>query len=402
MHVTVAICTWNRADLLDGALRSLAKATIPAGVTWEVIVANNNSTDHTDEVLDKHVGGLPLTRLRVPRQGKSYALNEIVRRLAGDLVLWTDDDVEVADDWIVSYVNAARRWPKAAFFGGQIVPRFLGDEPRWLRPAWPTLSDVYAARELGNEPFAFDRRRLPFGANMAVRVAMQKCYRYDPKLGRRGGLLLAGEETALVEQWLADGHVGIWVPQSRVTHVISPDRLEIDYIRRFFFGLAESQLRRDRADSLLVRLLRGGWYACRALKYQALGLLHPQATQPAQWARQLKRISYGWGRVERSGAISPAGSSRPPCDDSKSVASSPVSPLPRRGPPPPNPATRTSRPLPCGPPPAERPTEDLCTDLGLLRCTSPWPLAPGTAPSCSTARYARWPRPPSPPASRGT
>ena len=133
---------------------------------------------------------------------------------------------------------------------------------------------------------------------MAVRVAMQKCYRYDPKLGRRGGLLLAGEETALVEQWLADGHVGIWVPQSRVTHVISPDRLEIDYIRRFFFGLAESQLRRDRADSLLVRLLRGGWYACRALKYQALGLLHPQATQPAQWARQLKRICYGWGRVE--------------------------------------------------------------------------------------------------------
>ena len=134
MHVTVAIGTWNRAELLDGTLRSLAQATIPAGVTWDVIVANNNCTDHTDAVLDAHAGSLPLSRLHVPRQGRSHALNAMVERLRGDLVLWTDDDVEVAGDWIASYVDAARRWPEAAFFGGRIVPRFLGEEPVWLRP----------------------------------------------------------------------------------------------------------------------------------------------------------------------------------------------------------------------------------------------------------------------------
>jgi glycosyltransferase involved in cell wall biosynthesis len=298
MHLTVAISTWNRADLLDAALRSLARAIIPAGVTWDVIVANNNSTDHTEAVLDKHLGGLPLGRLFVPRQGKSYALNELVQRLSGDLVLWTDDDVEVAEDWIVSYVEAARRWPEAAFFGGYIIPRFLAAEPAWLRPAWPTLSDVYSARELGDEPFAFDRRRLPFGANMAVRVAVQKRYRYDPELGRRGGLLLAGEETALMEQWLDDGHLGMWVPQSRVAHLITPDHLELAYIRRFFFSLAESQLRHRSADPLLLRVFRGGWYACRAMKYEVLSLFHPQATRPDRWAKHLKRICYGWGRVE--------------------------------------------------------------------------------------------------------
>jgi glucosyl-dolichyl phosphate glucuronosyltransferase len=298
MHVTVGICTWNRAESLDDTLASLARVAIPAGVTWEVIVANNNSTDRTDDVLDRHAGKLPLIRLFVPQQGKSHALNEVVARLTGDLVLWTDDDVRFSEDWIASYVDAARRWPEAAFFGGHITPCFPGGEPDWLRPAWRTVSGVYAARELGDEPFAFDDKRLPFGANMAVRVGLQKQYRYDPELGRRGDLLLSCEETALMQQWLSDGYVGMWVPQSRVEHVIVPDRLEPDYIRRFFFDLAKSKTQRGKADGPFMPLLRSIWYACQAMKYQTLSVFYPRATRPYRWMKCLARISYHWGRVE--------------------------------------------------------------------------------------------------------
>ena len=154
---------------------------------------------------------------------------------------------------------------QAAFFGGRIVHVSSAKSPSGCARLADALR-LYAERELGDEPFAFDRRRLPFGANMAARVAVQNRYRFDPELGRRGTLLLAGEETALMEQWLSDGHVGMWVPQSRVDHIIIPDRLEIDYIRRFFFSLAESQLRRAKSDWLPVRFFRGGWYACLALK----------------------------------------------------------------------------------------------------------------------------------------
>ena len=298
MHLTVGICTWNRADLLDGTLASLAKVHIPAGITWDVIVANNNSTDHTEEVLDRHAGQLPLVRLFIAQQGKSHALNEVVCHLAGDLVLWTDDDVRLSADWIVRYVEAAQRWPEAAFFGGQIIPRFLAAEPDWLRPAWHILSGVYAARELGDEPFAFDCQRLPFGANMAARVAVQKQCRYDPELGRRGDLLLSCEETALMKQWLSEGHVGMWVPRSRVEHIITPERMELDYIRRYFFDLAKSKRPKAGADRRLVRSVRGAWYACQALKYQALSLLDPQAARPDRWMKYLARINYTWGRVE--------------------------------------------------------------------------------------------------------
>ncbi len=298
MHLTVAICTWNRADLLDDTLASLATVAIPGDVTWEVIVANNNSTDQTDAVLARHASQLPLRRLFVAQQGKSYALNAVIERLAGDLVLWTDDDVRVPEDWIASYVEAARRWPEVSFFGGRIVPRFRAAEPVWLRPAWPLISGVFAERELGEAPFLFDRKQLPFGANMAVRVAVQKRYRYDPELGRCGELMLSGEETALMQQWLCDGHVGMWVPRSRVEHVITPDRLELDHIRRFFFSLAESKFPRGLAACAPIRLVRGGWYTYRALKFEALGRLHPQRTQPYRWMKCLTRTSYYWGRVE--------------------------------------------------------------------------------------------------------
>ena len=50
MEITVAICTWNRARLLDETLTHLAELVVPSGLEWELLVINNNCTDHTDEV----------------------------------------------------------------------------------------------------------------------------------------------------------------------------------------------------------------------------------------------------------------------------------------------------------------------------------------------------------------
>ena len=52
MKITVGICTWNRAKLLDLALGSMISMRIPEGVTWELLVVNNNSTDDTGKALD--------------------------------------------------------------------------------------------------------------------------------------------------------------------------------------------------------------------------------------------------------------------------------------------------------------------------------------------------------------
>jgi len=298
MQVTVAISTWNRADVLDQTLSSLAGVAVPDGVSWRVVVANNNSTDHTEEVLDRHESQLPLTRLFVAEQGKSHALNEIVDGLTGDLVLWTDDDVLLDEGWIAAYVDAARRWPEAAFFGGVITPRFPVAEPPWLRPAWGTLANIYGNRDLSEQPFAFDRRRLPFGANMAARVEMQRQYRYDPELGRKGELVLAGEETVMMQRWLGDGHQGMWVPDAKVEHLVPAERLEVDAIRRVYYGLGESKQTWGGPLTPVTRLLRGAWYGFLACKYTALSPFYSEASNPYRWMRCIVRSSYNWGAME--------------------------------------------------------------------------------------------------------
>ncbi|MEE3368122.1 MAG: glycosyltransferase family A protein [Planctomycetota bacterium] len=298
MRVTLAICTWNRADLLNVTLHSLAKLMIPAGVEWQVIVADNNSTDHTQRVLAKHAAVLPLTSLFVQAQGKSHALNAITERLAGDLVIWTDDDVLVDPCLIQSYVEAATAQPDAQFFGGWVVPRFLGAEPSWLRPAWRILAGVYAARELGPQSFDFTPKILPFGANMAARVPMQKQYRYDAALGRVGELLLAGEETALMQQWLSDGLRGVWVPNARVDHLITPERTELAHIRRFFFSLAQSKRSEASRSPRAKRLVRGALYLLQALHYELKSRLTTVDSNPGRWVKYQARLAYGWGRVD--------------------------------------------------------------------------------------------------------
>ena len=60
VDVSVAICTWNRAKLLDQTLTQMRQLRIPAGLTWELLVVNNNSTDDTDAVASRHASSLPL------------------------------------------------------------------------------------------------------------------------------------------------------------------------------------------------------------------------------------------------------------------------------------------------------------------------------------------------------
>src|SRR5581483_541916 len=107
MHVTVAICTWNRCKLRDQTLAQFQNLRIPEGVTWELLVVNNNCTDQTDLVLENYRSRLPLRRLFEPKQGHCHARNCAVAAATGELLLWTDDDVLVNPEWLAAYVAAA-------------------------------------------------------------------------------------------------------------------------------------------------------------------------------------------------------------------------------------------------------------------------------------------------------
>src|SRR6516162_4873021 len=132
MLITVGICTFNRAESLRRTLDSLVAMRVPSDLVWEIVVVNNNSTDHTDDIIGEYIDRLPVRREFELRPGKSNALNRAIDVAKGDYLVWVDDDVLVDAGLLTAYVEAFRRWPEAAVFGGRIRPRYEAPVEKWV------------------------------------------------------------------------------------------------------------------------------------------------------------------------------------------------------------------------------------------------------------------------------
>jgi glycosyltransferase involved in cell wall biosynthesis len=301
MDATIAICTWNRSDLLDKTLAQMRRLEVPADLSWEVLVVNNRSTDNTDEVIGRYSGSLPVRRIIEEKQGQSHARNAASLAARGELILWTDDDVLVDSRWLAEMVAASRSRPELSFFGGPIEPWFEIDPPRWLLDNWKAINGAYAFRDLGTESFEFDPKRLPYGANYALRTKVQREFLYNPRLGRVATGEIRGEETDVLLKLLAAGQRGMWVPTAKVQHFIPRERLTLDYIRRFFHGIGQTEFIRknpelDRRAITLWERPRTLLNALQAeMRYRYYSTFRPRKT--TRWVNSLVRSSRLWGHL---------------------------------------------------------------------------------------------------------
>jgi glycosyltransferase involved in cell wall biosynthesis len=252
--VTVAICTWNRAKLLDQTLTQMQAVRIPANLEWEVLVVNNNCTDDTDAVIARHQGALPLRCLFEPRQGQSNARNCAVAAARGGLLIWTDDDVLVEPEWLTAYHEAAEKWPQAGYFGGPIEPWYECSPPRWLSENVEHLAGMLLIKDLGHSERLLSRTEVPFGANMAFRTEILRENRFDPRLGLTGDDNIRNDESMLLNSLISQGVQGVWVPRARVKHFVTRQRLSREYLWDYFHGFGRSCARQD----LLEHVPRAG------------------------------------------------------------------------------------------------------------------------------------------------
>lgn len=243
MNISVIICTWNRATLLKKTLEQLTKTKVPSDLAWEVIIINNNCTDHTTAVVESFKSQLPIRMVVESEQGISAARNRGITEAIGELILWTDDDVLVSEHWLQEYAHALSEHPEVAVLGGPIHPWFDGTPPKWLAKGWREVESAYAVRDLGNEAFSLGTTELPYGANYAIRRSIQSKFLYDTKLGRKGTQMLSGEESEVMASIIAAGHSGLWLPNAKVQHFIGSDRQTLAYLRRYYYAMGVTIVR---------------------------------------------------------------------------------------------------------------------------------------------------------------
>jgi glycosyltransferase involved in cell wall biosynthesis len=295
--VTVAICTWNRAHVLAGALQSLARATVPAGVDWTTLVIDNGSTDGTAAVARSFARELPVVHVVEARPGLSHARNRALREVGGGYLLWIDDDVIVDTGWLTAYVDAFRAWPRSAVFGGPVRPLLEGTPPAWLVHCLPRVAHAFAARDLGDATRLLGPSidLLPYGCNFAVRVPDVGGRRFREDLGRRqDGLGRGGEEIDFIVGLLGEGRDGRWVPGASVQHRIGPERQTRAYLRAYAVADAiDDELNQDRRARLPSRVeLAARWMVAEA-RYRMARLIGG----PNEWVGDLLAAGDAWGRL---------------------------------------------------------------------------------------------------------
>jgi glycosyltransferase involved in cell wall biosynthesis len=241
-RISLLVATFNRADYLERTLRSLAAQTLDAA-QFEIVVVDNNSTDHTREVCEKFRAENPaidFTYCFEPVQGLSAARNRAVQCAKGDVLAMLDDDID-ADPGLAEVCAAFfARTPRADACGGRVLPRYEIDPPRW-RSHFTDLF-IASALDLGSREMPFPRRRYPIGANFALRRgAVERLSGFDTSLGRTGNTPLGGEEKDLIRR-LRDSGGGVWyLPTAVVHHIVPPWKVTDDYFDRVTRGMGVSE-----------------------------------------------------------------------------------------------------------------------------------------------------------------
>jgi GT2 family glycosyltransferase len=249
MTVTVVIATHNRAALLAECLAHLARLRFLAGD--EVIVVDNASTDDTPTVIDRAAAAfpVPLRHLHEAIPGKTHALARAIAQADGDVLAFTDDDVNVDGDWLDA-IRDALGDPRVALVGGAVEPRWERQPPHWLHPATESYG-VFAAPlaliDYGSQPVPLGVRTV-LGANMAIRRrVLIEVGGFARHLGKLSGTLLSGEDHDVCRRIQTAGYTAMYAPRMRVRHWVPADRMRLRYYLSWFFwsGITNATLDRD-------------------------------------------------------------------------------------------------------------------------------------------------------------
>lgn len=205
---TVVIGTRNRGDSIVRTVRSLLACDHPA---WELRIVDQSDDERTAEALAPFLTH-PRIRCRRSRTvGIAMARNLAAAEAASDIVAITDDDCEVAPDWLGELESAFAVDSRIGLVFGNVLPG-PHDAHAGFVPAFVHEGSTLA-RGLR------DKNGIQgTAASMAVRrSAWQALGGFDETFGP-GALLRSGEETDLTIRALRMGFFVSQTPRARVTH----------------------------------------------------------------------------------------------------------------------------------------------------------------------------------------
>lgn len=255
--ISVVIPTRNRADLLELALSSLVKQDFRSS-RFEVLVIDNGSTDHTQNVIDQYkVQFENFSGIYAPEPGLHTGRHAGMKAAKGDNLVFVDDDIEALPSWMSS-IDFAFQDPKVAMVGGNNYPLFLQPPPDWLNQMWhrPTFRGYKSIPSLSVIEFKRPPRNIsPFqiwGCNFAIRKeVLLQAGGFHPDGMPKELIRFRGDGETHVSQFVAaSGLKCVFHPGASVYHKVPPERMTHAYFRQRGFnqGVSDSYTKLRQQD----------------------------------------------------------------------------------------------------------------------------------------------------------
>lgn len=217
-RITVAIASCGR-ETLARTLSSLDALDVPTGVMLDILVADDDPGGAARARVE--ASGPFLHRVRiigVAARNISHARNACIDAARGDMLAFIDDDEWVAPDWLERMLACKREFAARAVFG-PVYPQYPETAPAWLVRAdplhvdWGRRGRLVDTGRSGNTLFDLD-------------YVHERGLRFDPALGSSGG-----EDTAFFAAFHRAGGRMVVTDDARVYEHVSPERLDLGYIR---------------------------------------------------------------------------------------------------------------------------------------------------------------------------
>jgi len=224
--ISVVICTYNRSELLSKCLLSLAEQSLGKEL-YEVIVADNNSSDDTCQIVEEHARKEPNIRICCEKKrGANHTRNTGVGLAAGEYIAFIDDDAVAYPDWLSNIHDYICQHREVVVFGGPYDSYSLVPTPEWFPPEYGMLflGDNERPVKIGTEWIA--------GTNLIVKKdAFLSVGGFHGKLGSvENGVFYYGEETRLLIDLSERGFSVYYVPSVKVKHLIRSDKMSLKWL----------------------------------------------------------------------------------------------------------------------------------------------------------------------------
>jgi len=223
--ISVIMPTYNRADMLRGALESLMRQEAGGAFSYEIIVVDNASTDGTKAVVHQVAAESPVP-VRYYHQdvpGDAPTRNCGVTHARGEWLAFVDDDELAAPDWLRQLFRAAQE-TGAPIIGGAVHL----DLPQEVLNRLSRFVRTTSLREIDYYPniHPYTGKRLPGTGNALVaRKVIESVGAFDASkvCGESDSDFFLRVKTA--------GMALYYTPHAIVRHRVAPNRLTTEYFR---------------------------------------------------------------------------------------------------------------------------------------------------------------------------